>query len=100
VLVLLKKHQEYNFNVRENNVLLDANGISATEKSKTVRHQQCWTNTLHGSAEVEENLLVRVGGESAECCPHAQPAVPEHKDTLVAENIADAAGNEDESVKE
>jgi len=52
---------------------------------------------LHGSAKVEESLLVRVGGESAESRPHAQPAVTKDENTLVAENVADAAGNEDES---
>ena len=87
---------ERNDNIREDNVLLDTNGVCTAEESKTIRHEQSRTNPLHGSAKVEESLLVRVGRETAESSPHAQPAVAKNEDTLVAENVANAARDQNE----
>lgn len=80
----------------EDNVLLDTRWVRSAEECETVGHDKSGSNALHRTADVEEDLFLRIGGESCECCPDTEPRVAKGKHPLVPENITQPSRDQDE----
>lgn len=70
--------------------------VDASEDGDGIRKQEGRTDALHGAAEDEEGPAT-VDGKASDGRPHSEPSVAANEEELVAEHIAQAAGDEDAS---
>ena len=80
----------------EDHILAKAWIVGATEDGDGIRKQEGRADALHGAAEDEEGWAA-VDGNTSDGRPHSEPSVAANEEELVAEHIAQAAGDEDES---
>ena len=70
--------------------------VGASEGGDGIRKQEGGADALHGAAEDEKGRAT-VDGNASDGRPHSEPNVAANEEELVAEHIAQAAGDEDES---